>query len=470
LHIITAQYVIERELLLHVGQPWDSARAAETARNLRRLGVFRKASVDSVTTDSGLVMRVATQDGWSTSIDLRFRSTNKQTDWQVALVEGNLLGTASHFITRYRRTPDRSLVNFQFNQPRMFAHSVSLGLRYENRTDGDRALVSVERPFFSLRDKAGVSTLFDFRNERVLRFFDGITTAGDSLRRRYVLGRLEGTKALSASSRGFLRVGLNGQLRRDDFTAWPTKPTSATVTGTLGTFLEWRRVSYAVTRGFASMGRDEDVDLSTFVRIGVNVAPKAFGYDRDGVGPIAWARLGAKFKSGFAWADARANGLYSSSGLDSGSVNFGATAVLRPMHGQYAITHADIGWIKNPVPGTEYDLGFANGPRGFPLHAFTGDRTYFATAEYRATLADDLFKSLALGLAAFGDHGGAWYDGSKRRTGSDIGLGIRLSPSRAADSNPTRLDFAYRFKNDREKAGWVFVFASGLVFSTTPRQ
>jgi hypothetical protein len=133
------------------------------------------------------------------------------------------------------------------------------------------------------------------------------------------------------------------------------------------------------------------------------------------------------------------------------------------------IGHADIGWLKNPQPATEFDLGFSSGPRGFPIHAFTGNRTYFTTAEYRFNFGEDVFKALDLGLAGFVDHGGAWYDTQARRTGTNVGVGLRLSASRAADANPTRLDLAYRLKNDREKAGWVFVIASGLVFNTQPR-
>ena len=147
----------------------------------------------------------------------------------------------------------------------------------------------------------------------------------------------------------------------------------------------------------------------------------------------------------------------------------GGTVVVKPHRGHLAIGHADIGWIKNPVQGTEFDLGFAVGPRGFPIHAFTGDRTYFTTAEYRVILADEVLKTLAIGVAGFVDHGGAWFEGSKRRTGTNLGMGIRLGPSRVADANQTRLDLAYRFKNDQEKAGWVFVIASGLTFNTQPR-
>ena len=470
LHITTRLGVVEREILLKVGEPYDSAKAAETARNLRGLAVFRKVRVDSATTDSGFVLKVFAQDGWSTQVDLRFRSAGKQTDWQASLTELNVLGTATRFITRYRHTPDRSLVNFQFQQPRLVGRTVSLGLRYESRSDGKRGSVQIDRPFFSLSDKVGISTDFESVNERVLQFRDGFATPSSELRRRFVFGRVEVARALSASSRGYLRMGLIWHVRREDYTVWPVKPAGQSVTAVVGPFVEWRRANYVVTRGFARQGRDEDVDLSHFARMELYAAPGILGYDSAGVGAMAQVRVGTRLPWGFAWLDGRANGLYNAAGLDSGSVTFGGTTTVALAHRHLLIGHADIGWIKNPLPATEFDLGFANGPRGFPIHAFTGDRTYFTTAEYRYTVGEDLFKALDLGLAGFVDHGGAWYHNEVRRVGTNVGLGLRLSPSRAADANTTRLDLAYRFKNDRQKAGWVFVVASGLVFSTRPRQ
>ena len=296
-----------------------ASRAAETARNLRRLGVFRKVSVDSVRSDSGLTMLVQTKDGWSTQADVRFRSTGGQTDWQVMMAERNLLGTASRFAVRYRHTPDRSLLNFNFLNPRLIAHQVSLGLNYQHRSDGDRFIAAVERPFYSLEDRRGISTLFDFRNERVLQYFDGVPTAGDSLRRRYVLAGVEAAKAIQRSTAGYIRVGLNGQVRRDDYSTWPQDTSYAGVTGTLGTFVEYRRANFAITRGFRSFGQDEDIDLSNFVRFGVYAAPELFGYDKGGVGALLMARFGTQLPFGFAWLDARVNGVQTSAGLDSGS-------------------------------------------------------------------------------------------------------------------------------------------------------
>jgi hypothetical protein len=425
--------------------------------------------VDSATTDSGFVVKVFAQDGWSTQADVRFRSAGKQTDWQLALIEKNLIGTATKFAIRYRHTPDRNQLGFQFLQPRLLARTVLLGLRYESRTDGKRGQVAIERPFFSLSDKAGVQTLLDVRNERVLQFRDGAAGAADSLRRRYAIGRVEMATALRRGNRGYLHLGLMGQVRREDYAPWPSKQTSTTVTAAVGPFLEWRRANFVVTRGFSRLGQDEDVDVSNFMRLQAIAAPAFLGYDRDGIGLLAQVRGGTQLSKGFAWVDLRANGLYSSAGLDSGSVTVGATSVLVPTRRHLLIAHADIGWIKNQLPSSEFDLGFATGPRGFPIHAFTGNRTYFTTAEYRYIFGQDLFKALDLGVAGFVDHGGAWYEGDPRRTGTNLGLGLRLSASRAADANPTRLDLTYRLKNDRQKAGWVFVVASGLVFSTQPR-
>ena len=89
---------------------------------------------------------------------------------------------------------------------------------------------------------------------------------------------------------------------------------------------------------------------------------------------------------------------------------------------------------------------------------------YFATAEYRYTLAPELGHLAGVGLAAFVDHGGAWYAGSARRTGTDVGMGIRLGPTRQADLRTVRIDLVRRFATDIAAAGWVIVVGKGFTF------
>ena len=470
LHFVTREGVVRRELLFAVGERYDSAKVAETARNLRQLYLFRRVQIDTQTTGGQFGIRVITKDGWSTKSDVRFRSTGGQTEWGATYSESNLLGTGSFFQIRYKKNPDRSSLLFGFEQPRFLAKTVRLSLAYDDRSDGKRAGIWLQRPFYTLATRSGISLYTGVQNEQVLRFFGGESVASDSLWRRYAIAMVDVAKAFHASSEGYLRGGIFAQIRRDDFVPVSLKENSPrSKSGTGGGYLEWRRAKFLVTRGFSSIGRDEDVDLSRTVRLGFTLAPKAFGYGRDGVGGFTSVRIGTASRSAFAFVDARANALWTAAGLDSGGVQLSGTLAMRPRSGHELLLHADHGWLKQPVPGSEYDLGFSLGPRAFPIHAFTGDREYFLTVEYRATVFSDLFRFVGVGVSAFGDNGGAWYAGNPRRTGSDVGLGLRLAPSRSAGLDPIRVDLAYRFRTEVLAKGWVVVIAKGFPFTTTMR-
>jgi hypothetical protein len=465
LHITTREGVVRRELLVRAGEPYDSARAAETERNLRALGVFRQVQVDTVRGDSGLVVEVTTRDGWSTRPDFRFRSTGGETEYTIAFIEDNLLGTASQAAVKYRKTPDRTSTSFSFLQPRFISRTIRFGVEYQDRSDGRRFAMLLGQPFYALASRGSLMVRAEDRDERVLRFFEGERVASDTVRRELQVVRLEGGLAFRASSRGYIRLGAIAQLRKDGFgpegSSVPTENT-----GAIGPFLEWRRARYIVARGFVGFGREEDVDVSTAVRIGALAAPKSFGYDRGGVAPFVAGRAGTSLGAGFLFLDFRANGLYDSGGLDSGSVTVGGTVVLQPGARHTMVLHADGGWIRNPLPGEEFDLGLGTGPRAFRSHSFTGDRSFFGTAEYRYTVKEELWKVVGVGVAGFVDYGGAWYDGSPRRTGWDAGIGLRLGASRAAGVEAIRIDLAHRFANDVENGGWLLVVGKGLTFPT----
>ena len=104
------------------------------------------------------------------------------------------------------------------------------------------------------------------------------------------------------------------------------------------------------------------------------------------------------------------------------------------------------------------------GPRAFPAHAFTGDRSYFTMAEYRWTPLHDVMRVLDVGVAGFVDHGGAWWGDESRRTGTDFGAGLRLASARLGNGPAIRLDLAWRVANDVEPAGAVFSIGAGFPF------
>ena len=181
LHVRTRPGVIERELLFKVGQPYDSVKVAETGRNLRSLGIFREVRIDSVRTDSGLVMRVTTRDGWTTRPGVRLRTVGGQVAFGVTFADDNFLGTATGLGVSYSSDPVRTNFTLSFNQPRLLGHALALSARWENRSDGTVLYGAVGRPFYSISSPLGFLVSGEYRDETVLQYLDGIDVPVDSL-------------------------------------------------------------------------------------------------------------------------------------------------------------------------------------------------------------------------------------------------------------------------------------------------
>jgi len=471
LHWKTRPWVVRREILLKEGEPFDSARAAETERNLRALRVFRRVRVDSARGENGaLVLRVETQDAFTTRTDFAFRRSGggrTGLTWSVGMTERNLFGTATALGVRYRDTPDRTAVLISGQRQRLFANRVGVAAIYDDRSDGRLAWLSVYQPFFSLSSRGSWYTTGEERSERVLRFRDGNPEPSSILERRFWMGGAGVSFAPRASPEQYLRVTIGGHLRRDDYAPDSATAIDRTVSGTIGAVVQWRRARFLVTRNVEGFSQDEDVDLSTLIQVGLNLTPRAFGYGDDGWVPSVAARTGIGFERGFARFMVAAQGRITGAGVvDSGSVHLGGLTVIQPKTRHLAVLYAGQGWQKSPMSGGEFDLGLLVGPRGFGAHQFTGDRAFFASAEYRYTVAEEVLRSAGVGLAAFADYGGAWFAGSERRTGYSVGVGLRFGVTIDSGLEPLRVDLARVGGTGLERPRWEIAIGKGFVFDS----
>jgi hypothetical protein len=467
LHVVTKPKIVDRELLIREGQPYDSVTAAETARNLRKLGIFRAVSVDSVRDSSGVVERVTTRDSWTTQPYVSFKSTGDQVTWGVGIAEKNLLGYQTKISLRYTKDPDRSTTNVEVNVPRVLWNRVGFTGVTNQLSDGRNARVTISSPFLSL--SSPWSLTFDGRSndEDVLRFFEGEEVASDTARHTLTKANLNGAWAARASPLGFVRFGGTLQLRHEDYAKKQSPVETPSFFGEFEISADLLRSDFLVAREFRSLGPEEDVDLSPTLHAGVWFAPKAWGYERGGVGPNVTAHAGWQIPYGFTTFDLRGSGLFNSTGLDSGSVVTQVTTALRLVPRHSVIANVSGGMQKNGYPGEEFDMGMSFGPRAYPLHGFTGDRAFLTSAEYRWVAIPDVLKLglFTAGLGVFADYGGAWYDGSPKRTGKDWGVGLRLGSIRAASGKgATRIDLARRYANDAVTSQWVISIGSGFTF------
>ena len=462
IHIVTKERVIARELLLKEGGVYDSASAAETERNLRKLGIFREVTIDSARTDSGLNAIITTRDSWTTQPYLTFKTVGSQVTVGIGATEKNLLGRQISATIRYINDPDRSSVGIAAILPKMWKDQLSIGGGYASLSDGTRARFLAQVPFASLSAKWSTQADYEFGDRHILRFFDGEAEASDTLRQLMHRGTLQYSWADRATPNGYVRFGAVAEVRREDYGPLEATP-GRSVFGEVQVYIEALKSKYSVVREYRNMGSAEDIDMSPMVKVGLWLAPSAFGYEHTGIGPALTLSRGWDRTNGHVTGKIKASALFTSGGLDSGTVTADFVGTYRPREGHSVILGVNIGLDKDPFPGEEFDLGASFGPRAYPLHSFTGDRMFFTSAEYRVIAVPKLWNLFAVGFAAFADYGGAWYSGENRRSGTDLGVGLRLGSIRGSSGGKaTRIDLARRFANDALDASWVIVVGAGF--------
>jgi hypothetical protein len=447
LHIRTRASVIRRTLLVSRGDPYDSARVAESERALRALNVFRLVRVDSTPgAGGGVALRVVTADGWSSKPQANFSTAGGDETWEVAFVEQNFLGTASEVAASYGRTPDRRRFEVHYLNPHFLARRAGLLLQYGNFSDGRKGVWQFGVPFYQTAARRALETYGEAARERVLRFVDGALDT--TFERRALRFGVVGGVAARATSRDYVRLWFGGEWRREDFAAEGTVPFPRSTFVTGRAVLEIGHVRFRVLERFNSYARREDVDLSQVLRLGLLV--------ESGVGYEARGQVSTVWRGGFAVL--RGEGTV----LDSTRVRGRLTVVSQNLPRQTVLAHVEGGAVHRPKPGAEFDLWLEQrGPRLFGAHDFTGNRMAWLVFEDRVLVADDLWGLVGVGIAPFVDYGGAWYSNEAARLGGNAGVALRLGPTRSVRGDAAEFAVGYRFGVGR---GWAIAVRRAVTF------
>lgn len=477
IHITTKEWLIRDYLQFEAGQPYDSAQVAESERKLRAKNLFRELSMDSVRLEDGrLAVRVETQDGWSLKpkFALSVASTGEWTG-TLGINDINLLGTGNQVYFAYVKEIDRDGLNLTLAFDRMLSSDIDLLLNYAGLSDGRNGNWVLGVPFRNNESTrslqwTGVSADQDVFRYRNVVGPDATVLDTTVYRRNAFINNLTAALATRHSPSDYLRFGITAGVRSEKFRLSDANGTAAedSIYGTVGGWAEFSDADYLQLRRFNGFGA-EDLDLSRTVQLTATLAPDAFGWEGTGVGLGLTASAGTKAFSdrGWAWSSVNANYQWGGVARDSGRVIVNLAAGFKPAERQALAIQVQLGRLWNEKPGDEFDLGFASAPRGWPAHAFVGNRMWWGSIEHRLYAVDEFLGLFGVGFGAFVDYGGAWYDDQGARSGGSAGLGLRLGSALSTVARTGRMDFAFNFGSGREAAGvdsFTFVLGAGFAF------
>ncbi|MBI3292409.1 MAG: BamA/TamA family outer membrane protein [Elusimicrobia bacterium] len=482
LHIRTKEQVIRREVLLRPGDLVDPILIEESERNLRRYRFIKRADIEQRAVGENQVdLIVHTQDTWTTSPQASFDHEGGQLTYKAGLRERNLLGYGKTFSYFYDKSLDRRSNELHYDDPRLLGTWARLQLALADTSDGSETSARLERPFYSLRTPWAIGGA----GSRVIRkdqLFQNAAKTSEFNHDQRGLSVSLGRRVIQDPLWPH-RLTVSYQYQEDRFsptseTAAATLPANRTLSGPSVGY-SWTHARFIKETYLDRMERVEDVNLGNEAQFSLGYAPTTFGSHRTTtLFSIIDSQGGQLDTRRFLLGQAGMVGRAASGGLENtiafGNVNLFIKQTWRwpnttVLHLEGAYGHALDG-------ENQLELGGNTGLRGYKVRALTGNKAVLLNLEHRVAVPYEFFHLLRVGGAAFLDMGAIQVAGQslgRRDFRTDVGVGLRMSPTRSTRGTVARIDFAWALSDspgtDRRliitiKAGQAFgVFNNTLV-------
>ena len=469
----TREEVVRRELLVQEGDRFDEFLLQESERNLRSLPFIRQVSITPIQKDGIVDLLVSVQDTWTLFPFFTLSSGGGTSKQAIGLTEGNVLGYGKRLELLSADDEGRSKVEGVWDDRRLFGTYQRLTLGHFQRSDGNRSIVSLGRPFRSLVEPYAwsldadvfdlVGRLFAAGEERFIfrqkrSAFAGTFTIprGDPevLIRRYTLGyNYTDDEFDPADAEDFEDVDVDPDSVSQD----PNQlAENRRFSGPLFSFsqIEPDFISINFVDRFE---RVEDFNLGNQFRVQMHFALDALSSARDTLLFSASDSDGIRLTpTSFVRGEIGTSLRLDEEGLNnlvlSGQAKYYNILGAKYVGGVYIGKHTLASSLSITIgeeldKDIEYLLGARNGLRGYKDRTFTGDHLIVANLEDRFYLIEDVFRLVSVGGAVFIDAGGTSSNGIgdiiTDELYADVGFGLRFGISRSSGGSVVRLDVAF---------------------------
>jgi outer membrane protein assembly factor BamA len=456
-HVITRDSVIRNQLLFRQGDIFQARLLEESERILRQNVFLYDASVKPDRYENGVVdIRVRTRDLWTLMPGLSVSRSGGENRTRVSLSERNLLGRGVSLRFSHTENVDRDSTSFQYFDKNLGRTWTSLFLEIADNSDGETADLKIVRPFYALDSRWSAGGTF-FDDTREVSFYE--------------LGE-EAAEYQVESATHTMFFGWSGGLRDGWVRRWTAgfvydeRDFSLVEGGSLPSLLPADRLlaypfigieiledRFESTSNRDQIDRTEDFFLGTRLWASLGFSDDAFDADRSS--------LIYRIEASKGFGSIRSKALLLSGavtgrkeGGSSANTRIAATARFynQITDKRLFFMTAEASYGRALDLDSYAELGGDNGLRGYPLRYQTGESKFLLTAEQRYFTDWYPFKLARVGGAVFADVGRTWGESplGSRPLGwlKDIGIGLRLAPTRASGRDVIHIDVAFPLDGD----------------------
>lgn len=457
LHRKTIPSVISRQLLFEKGDQVEEQTLRETERLLRTNRYLRSVNIVPVEICGDQVaIAVNTTDHWTLTPGVSYGRAGGQNNTSLEIKESNLFGRGKLIQLRISENADRSEQVIRYFDPQLFGGRQQLDLLHQENSDGYNYGFSVGKPFFALGSRTSW-TIDAVDSEHT----DPYYIAGE-VAREFNVNR-QNMNIYRGRSKG-----LNGNSVKRFSLGWKYDNTVVSDTAENSEYQDKRTRSYPYfqfeylqnrfTTGsnLKLMESVEDISLGHHAKLTLGISRTEFGSSENSLILNGEYNKGIQLgvnTLGFFNIDYSANTNYS--GVSSRLLRADGSIFYKQSERRSLFANVKFSSGDHLYAEQQLTLGGDSGLRGYPSRFQSGDKSALVTIEQRIFFDWYPFNLVRFGASLFADAGASWgLDNQPARTLRDIGVGLRLVPTRHSNSKVIHIDLAVPL-DDRDKVSGI---------------
>jgi outer membrane protein assembly factor BamA len=469
LHINTKQFVIRDDLLFNTGDLYSPDQLSESERILRSKTYLYDAAIRPIRYHNNQVdIEVKTRDVWTLSGGINYSRKGGENSYGYEIQEENFAGLGK--TVRVKRDTDefRTETEFLYHDPFLTAQRYQLSVGYSYNSDGRSKLFQLQRPFYSLETKWAM-------NFKAYTFSRQETLYKNGEEYDYYYQDEENFELSGGYSRGQIgdhtgRWQLGFTIDSNEFSATDSTKDPQSVPDDRDLAYPWIQYSSVVNRYIKAtrinlINRTEDVNLGASYNVKLGWSDTRFGSDRDSlIFNASYSNTNQTFSDHLLLVDVGGSGRLGEGFTENLMFESGVRYFYPMFSNQMFYSQLDFDAGHNLDDGTQLLIGGESGLRGYPARIQEGNRRILFRMEQRYYTDLHLLQLVYVAGAAFFDMGKAWTPGesTEKYPGflKDVGLGLRLAPSRTSRGSITHLDLAYALDGETDTKKFQFLVST----------
>lgn len=444
LHNKTEDRVVAVQVLLEEGKAFDYRKLEETERYIRSRRYIKDVTVKPVSVcDNQVFIEVRSRDNWTLTPSVSLSRSGGSNSSGISLEEHNLLGLGKALIFSYDSNKDRDTTELAYVDPQFLGTQRNLSLSMRDNSDGEGYGFAYSLPFYQLDSKKAWGVGLNHSRQEISLYSDG--EVSNKIGRDLTSADLYYGWSQGWSDGYVQRYKAGWKLSEKEYFSTPTTP--VVDSGELQSYpwlgYELTTDQYIKRQNFRTMGRVEDIQLGHRLKTNVGLLHEQLGSDNN------YLRFGADYEKGFAPSDEKL--VLLSAGYNAYVGNGDLSGQHLSLRGEWFDYQGDRSSLRvatrfdlatNLQADEQIILGGDNGLRGYPTAIQNGDKAALLTVEKRFYYNWYPWQLAKVGAVAFADAGTAWGNGNDAELLGDIGVGLRIVPTRSSSPDVFHIDLA----------------------------